>query len=296
MDSEYSVVIATRNRPDFLRTTLESLACQTLRPCMTVLADASNRPSETRQVMESVPGLLYTHLCLEDRSAARQRNAGAKPVSTPFIAFLDDDVRLMPDVMERLVYSFVGPANADTRGVAARINKMEHRVPGFWLWLYYRIQAGYSHPHYGGKLFGPGLNCLPCYLDKDPEKIPSDWLNSTCVMYRTALFRAVQFPEWDGYSFMEDVWLSASIGKGGGLYFLKTACYEHYAARGEHKEDARSLARMRICNQKKIAREILRLQPLTLAWKMLLHRIFVSVLLLLQRGENWKEAWWGLWT
>ena len=296
MQTEYSVVIATRNRTGFLKTTLESLAGQALRPQLVVLADASDDPAETRAAMESVPGLAYSHQCLVNRSAARQRNAGAALVSTGLISFMDDDVKLEPDVMWRLAECFAGAENRDVRGVAARIKGMEHRTPGFFLWLYYRIQAGYSHADYGGRLFGPGLNCLPCYHNEDPEKIPADWLNSTCVMYRTELFNRVKFPDWDGYSFMEDVWLSAKIGKGGGLYFLKSACYEHFSAPGEHKADACSLARMRICNQKRIAREIQGIRPVMLKWKMLMHRMFVSVILLYRRGQNWKEEWRGLWT
>ena len=38
-------------------------------------------------------------------------------------------------------------------GIAARIDGMQHSPPRGLLWWYYRLQAGYAHTTYGGKLF-----------------------------------------------------------------------------------------------------------------------------------------------
>src|SRR5947199_388549 len=72
-------------------------------------------------------------------------------------------------------------------GVAATIEGLHHRVPGTWLHRYYRLQAGYSHEHYGGHFFGPAINILPTDSPTDPELYPSQWLNSGLVAYRTEL-------------------------------------------------------------------------------------------------------------
>jgi hypothetical protein len=166
------------------------------------------------------------------------------------------------------------------------------------IWWYYRIQAGFSHPTYGGKLFGPAINCYPSYTEAgdDADVIDADWLNSGCVFYRTPLFHREMFPNFKGYSFMEDVHLSARIAKTHTLYFHTRAMFQHQNVKSHSKRNVREIARMRIRNQRLVSREVIGLKGFRFTAKMLLHRVFASIAILRRRDDDWFEELTGTWT
>ncbi len=291
----YTAVIATFERPDELAVTLESLRKQSRVPESVIVIDAS-RDERTRQVAEQSGGIPIRFEKATEPSAARQRNQGARLVKTPLVAFIDDDVNIAETTCEKLCETFERDAREEIGGVAARIDGLSHPEPRKLLWLYYRLQAGYSHPTYGGKLFGPAINCLPSYTDADGDLIPSDWLNSTCVFYRTDLFLREMFPEFQGYSFMEDVHVSARVGRTHKLFFHKTARFQHFGAGSAFKRNARALARMRRRHQRTVAREVMGQHGLVFELKFFLSRLFGTVALLRSRPPGWKEELIGAWT
>jgi GT2 family glycosyltransferase len=291
----YSVVVATLDRPDLLAGTLQSLENQTQPPAQVIIVDASENEASAKAVEDYRSRLPCRYLHANSRSAALQRNQGAELVNTPLIAFTDDDVILRPDTMEQLAAVFADDEEQQVGGVAARIEGLEHRPPRGLLWWYYRLQAGYAHPDYGARLFGPAINCLPCY-EAAGKLIAADWLNAGCTLYRTALFQAEQFPDFEGYSHMEDVHLSARIGRRRKLYFHRDAVYQHLDAGSAYKKDVRKLARLRINNQRRVAQEILGLRGLNLTMKLFLHRLFVTCALLKSAPpEKWAHIR-GLWS
>jgi len=292
----YSVVIATFERPSELRTTLVSLAAQARPPAAVFVVDAS--PDERSRVVVAEMGarLPLRYERATRPSAAGQRNSGASRVTTPLVAFLDDDVFVPPETLGKLCAVFERDPAGEIGGVAARIEGMQHPTPRGLLWWYYRVQAGYAHPTYGGKLFGPGINCLPSYTEGDGDLIPSDWLNSTCVLYRAEVFAREKFPQFDGYSFLEDVHVSSRIGRTHRLFFHRTATFEHRDAPSTFKRNARELVRMRLRHQRVVARDILRIPEPALTLKLLLHRAFASVWILRGRGPQWRETLIGTWT
>ena len=292
----YSVVIATYERPDDLGPMLESLVAQTWPPARILVVDSS-RDDHSRTVADRFTARLpLEYLRATEPSAARQRNQGAALVETPLVAFIDDDAILPADTCEKLCRVFAEDPSGEIGGVAGRIEGPTRPVPKGPLWWYYRLQAGYVHPTYGGRLFGPAINCYPSYTESPDALIPSDWLSSTCVFYRTELFRREEFPKFDGYSFMEDVHLSARIGKTHRLYFHRDAPFEHRDAPSEWKRNAGALARSRIRNQRMVARDILGFSGPLFELKLLLHRLFVTVYLLRRRGPNtWPELT-GTWS
>jgi len=296
MPLAYSVVIATFERAEELRGTLLSLARQTRPPEQTIVIDAS-RDEKTRDLAgtfgQDLP-LVYERATVA--SAAQQRNQGALLATAPLISFMDDDIVLAPGTCAALCEVFDRDEKGEVGGVAARITGMRHTVPKGLLWWYYRLQAGYADRTYGGQLFGPAINCLPSYSEESGDLIPAHWLNSTCVLYRRALFLSEKFPEFAGYSFMEDVHLSARIGKTHKLYFHASASCEHHDAPSTWKRDAKAMARMRIQNQRLVAREILQFSGPLFELKLLLHRLFATVSILRRREKNWWPTLVGTWT
>ena len=292
----YSVVIATFERPKDLARMLTSLVAQTRQPERVVVIDSS-QDEQTRYVVaqrERDLPLLYERA--HERSAAMQRNQGAVHVITPLIAFIDDDTVLPAKLAQQMCEPFDADPGEKIGGVAARLKERPRPIPRGLLWWYYRLQAGYEHPTYGGLLFGPAINCYPSYTESSwGELIPAHWLSSTCVFYRTELFQQEKFPTFSGYSFMEDVHLSARIGRTHALYFHRNAFFEHRDAPSTWKRDHRQLARSRLRNQRLVARDVIGLRGWPLEWKLVLHRIFVTIYLLRRRGFGWGQELFGTW-
>ncbi len=290
----YSLVIATYERAEELRTTLASIAAQTRPPAAVVVVDSSTDDRTLAVVQAARLPVRYERA--KKPSAAVQRNQGAALVTTPLVAFVDDDVFVPPDSFEKICAAFEADTGGQIGGIAARIEGMQHRIPSGLLRAYYRLQAGYRHPTYGGKLFGAAINCLPTYTEATGDLIPADWLNSTCVFYRTPVYAREKFPEFDGYSFLEDVHLSARVGRTHQLYFHRTATFEHRDAPSTFKRNTRELARMRVRHQRLVAHDILGLREPMLTLKLLLHRLFASISILRQRGPTWSQELLGTWT
>jgi GT2 family glycosyltransferase len=291
----YSVVIATRNRLDYLRQTVESLLEQSRHAVKIVVVDASQDGHTALWVASRgarTDALIYRRSPIA--SAACQRNLGADEVDTDLIAFVDDDVELPVDLMAKLIAPFEGPDGESVGGVAGRISGLGHRRPSLFLYGIYRLMAGYADPHYGARLFGAALNTLPCY-EEQKGLVPSEWLNSTCVIYRNELFQNERFPEFDGYSYLEDVHLSARIAKTHRLYFHSDAIYAHHSAGSSFKQDKAELAAMAMRNRRIVAWEIMGLGKWTIAWKQLLHRLLNTAVLMKMRSEGWRQELEGTW-
>lgn len=295
----YSLVIPAYELAEELDRTLTGVAAQTRPPAAVVIIDASSH-ERCRAVAESWRARLpVRYERATAASAALQRNQGAQlldPAASPVVGFMDDDITLYPDTCAQVCAVFDADSRRETGGVAVRIDEIRRPEPGVFSRWYYRVQAGYADRTYGGRLFGPAINCLPCYTEAEGDLIPSEWLNSGCVFYRTELFLRELFPRFDGYSFMEDVHLSARIARSHRLYFHKSARCQHRDGAVSRPRDVTAIARMRIRNQRLVAREVLGLSGPVFEAKLLLHRLFASVSVLRQRGPGWKQELLGTWT
>lgn len=291
----YSVVIPTIGRPEMLTRTLASLAAQTSKPREVIVIDASGN-SEIGEVCKGwAPSLPVRCYLSTARSAARQRNEGAALATSELILFSDDDMEYRSDAMERLCSVWLRDDGGDIGGVAAKIEGFEHRKPKGLLWLYYRLQAGYYHEDYGGHLFGPAINCIPTYGAGSEDLIPAMWLNSGCVMYSRRDFSKEKFPEFEGYSFMEDVHLSARIAKTSKLFFHRSAVVTHLEGRGGAEDISLARMQMRARNQKLVALEVMNLHPMVFFFKYLLHKLFLTVALMRRPNRRCMQCILGLW-
>jgi GT2 family glycosyltransferase len=290
----YGLVIATLDRPDRLRDTLRSVAGQTVLPEKVVVVDASAGDESERVVVEFLKELPLAYEKAEVASAAGQRNQGSRLIASEWLGFIDDDVVLEADVFDKLC--LVWEKDPAAGGVAARMRGFGHKRPRGLLWWYYRMQAGYAHPTYGGKLFGAAVNCLPCYEEDVTQNdvIEGQWLPAGVVLFRRRVFPG--FPSFEGYSFMEDVHASARVAREATLYFHASAWYDHYPLESEGKRDKVKLARMRLRNRRLVAREVMGKGFWETEAKMLLLRLFDSAHLLRSRPEQWGRELWGTWT
>lgn len=231
------VVIATRNRPGPLRDCLCSLNRQTLLPHDVIVVDSSD-VMETRRAVDDLRSsvafrLHYIHT--EIRSAARQRNLGAKLVESDLVFFLDDDVVLEPDFIREIIRVFENDTEGLIGGVSGTITNCVYSPLRPLNRLLFALCTGEWRDSYAGRLVGPAVNFLPADTPDTVQEV--DWLPSGCVCYRKDVFARHGFSnDFEGYSFAEDVHLSSRVAKTHKLLNTTRArLYHHDLGASTHK-------------------------------------------------------------
>ena len=116
--SHVDVLIPTCDRPHALAVTLTSLTAQSYRPLRIVVSDQSGRPDELARCGElqavlrllpvrGIPVRVLRHV--PRRGMAEQRQFLLDQADAPAVLFLDDDVILEPDLVERLERALCDP-------------------------------------------------------------------------------------------------------------------------------------------------------------------------------------------
>lgn len=296
---DVTIVIATMDRAEELRITLEGWRGGTLLPAEVRVVDASDGDETRALCAQDWSPLRVTYLRSALKSAAQQRNLGAAGCATALILFCDDDIEQPPETLARLVQVFVQDEGGQVGGVAGAQVGLRHKTPRRLLRWYYWALAGYDDPTYAGRFFGPAVNITYTDRPEDPELFPSQWLDSCLVLYRAAIFERERFPPFRGYSFQEDVHLSARIGRTHQLYFHRGVRYVHKSAGGTHKADHRRSGAAQLANRWYNATELLQLRGFERAWKFGLSQIMGSVWLIRSRPAGWRErmagGWGALW-
>jgi GT2 family glycosyltransferase len=223
-----SLIVATKDRPDDLRTLLESLRRQTIAPVEIVVVDASREPVEP--VIAEFSELTTRYLRHWPPSAAAQRNAGIRacaPTAT-LIGFADDDTTFEPQAFANML-SFWNKAAPDVLGAAFNIRNypcrgnefLKHSALAKWLGLYS------ARP---GSVSPSGWQTVIGEID---ETQYVDWLPSTAVIFRREAFRQNLFDDaFDSYSYLEDLDLSYTISRIGRLAVVAEAGFSHFPSTG----------------------------------------------------------------
>lgn len=103
----FSLVVATKNRPEQLKRFLDSLSNQTFKDFEVVLVDQSI-DSLSALIEEMVSKFEFTVVYLRDtgKGLSRARNIGLEKASGKILAFPDDDCWYPPDLLERVFKIF----------------------------------------------------------------------------------------------------------------------------------------------------------------------------------------------
>jgi GT2 family glycosyltransferase len=271
-----AVVIPTRDRTAALRRTLESLAEQSSQPAQLSIVDASTDGS-TRLLCEeeSIPKLrsAVSWCRAELAGAASQRNQGVRAASESAVGFMDDDILLEPDCLARLWRAL----NSDDRigGVSAMITNQRYQSPGRISRFVFRLMDGRAESSYAGRVLGPAVNLLPEDREGLPEVVPVEWLNTTCALYRREALPDPPFPEhFQGYSLMEDVTLSLTVGRHWKLANARTARIYHDSQPGSHKVDPKLVAEMQLINRHYVMTRVLGRRRLSDYFKLFVFELF----------------------
>jgi GT2 family glycosyltransferase len=106
MNVDVAIVIATYNRPDFVRACLEHLGRQTVAPRRVVVVDASP-DLRTREVVRAFPKVEYRRNEKGRGSTATSRALGLEGLDEDIVAFVDDDAFPEPTWLEQLIQPYV---------------------------------------------------------------------------------------------------------------------------------------------------------------------------------------------
>jgi GT2 family glycosyltransferase len=107
-DLRVVVVVATYRRPDHVRTCLEHLGAQTVKPARTIVVDAS--PDDlTRLVVADFDGVEYRRNDHGAGTLATSRAIGIEGVDADVVAFIDDDAYAFPEWLAELLQPYDDP-------------------------------------------------------------------------------------------------------------------------------------------------------------------------------------------
>jgi GT2 family glycosyltransferase len=100
-----AVLIATYNRPDYLRRCLDHLDRQTIAPDQIIVVDSS-LDERSAEVVREHGVIVYLRNPLGRGHTATSRQMGVAAASTDIIAFIDDDAFAEPDWLEKLILPY----------------------------------------------------------------------------------------------------------------------------------------------------------------------------------------------
>jgi len=93
-----SVVIPTKNRPEFLARAAASVAAQTYRPLELIIVDDGSRSPVSADIVGPLDGVELKILRnAQSKGVSSARNMGARAAQGRFVAFLDDDDQWLAD-------------------------------------------------------------------------------------------------------------------------------------------------------------------------------------------------------
>src|ERR671914_1495885 len=122
--ADTAFIIATRNRPDELLVTIESLVRQTVLPAELCIVDSSDETpvrAKIEELCEEV-GLSLDYHHPAPRGLTVQRNIGIDRTDGDPVFFIDDDVWLAPDCHQQVLaeYERWGPELGGVRATPVR--------------------------------------------------------------------------------------------------------------------------------------------------------------------------------
>lgn len=196
----HDVIICTRNRPDDLRTALDSIAKQRLRPASVIIVDASDDTNSAAEVERwaaaiSSQSTLVTYVHAEPGLPA-QRNVGASLSQAEIVHFIDDDVVLEPEYLSAIAAAFADDTDGRVVGVGGLVTNQPSRRPRLW----WRLACLDSNRE--GVILYSGANIV---VTNAQTRTPVQWLSGCSMSFRRDVVAQLGFDEsLPGYGLMED--------------------------------------------------------------------------------------------
>lgn len=224
MKSRVTAVIPTRNRPRDLGKAVVSVRAQLRPPDEFIIVDQSPG-SESRDLVSSLMEdetriqLVYIH---DPRitGLVDAKRVAAERASGKIVCFLEDDVILEPEYLERIEQGFA--EHPDMLGCCGIITNPPRQMPGYELVFHLFHRGIYRDIRVG--IYGRGNK------GADQGLIQSDVLSGGLSAWRREVFAAVPFDVTNGFFMLEDMDFSTRVVQcfGHRLYINPAARLEHH--------------------------------------------------------------------
>lgn len=175
---DVAFIIPTKDRPEKIRNLLNSLARQTVSCGRVIIVDGGQ---SIKNVVMEFGTLPVEHYECNPPGQIRQRNMGISLLDerTLLVGFLDDDIVLEPDALEKMI-DFWNQADAMTAGVG--FNNTSINIPGHSS-LFSRLLM---HRNIPGRVLKSGLNTSFENIGSD---IMTQWLGGGYTMWRHEILK-----------------------------------------------------------------------------------------------------------
>jgi len=215
---DMALIIPTKDRPERVKTLLDSMAQQTV-PCGRVIIVDGGR-SVKDIVMSFSDRLPVEYWECHPPGQIRQKNKGVSLLDgrTSLVGFLDDDIVLEPKALERMI-TFWNECEPDTAGVSFNIvNSPSYR----YSWV--KALMGMSSPKQG-RVLRSGYNVATTPVD---SHLKTQWLCGGATVWRREILKRFTGREiYSRWAICEDVMFSYPIGKAHPLYVCADAKVRH---------------------------------------------------------------------
>jgi GT2 family glycosyltransferase len=246
---DVSVVVATMSRPSDLALTVTSLVAGTALPREVVVVDASaddGTEIAAGQFAATFRGVDFLYRRVAP-GLPGQRNAGLAAVSGEIVLFLDDDVTLEPEFLEKLLAAFDDPAVAGATGVITN----QFLPPAYaraFQWLFRQVRyAPRSYLQRSG---------LPTFLYQPEARADVEILTGCNMAFRREVLGGFD----ERINYFDDDDISLMVGRSRRLVQVPSARLEHRLATSARPAPIHKVRR-RVWEQRLLHRRHLRQTP-----------------------------------
>jgi glycosyltransferase involved in cell wall biosynthesis len=215
-----ALLVPTRNRRSDLPRLLDSLRKQTRQPDYILLIDGGEDIIE--DFVTTYTDLPIHYLRVYPPGLTKQRNAGLEkvPGDMTLVGFLDDDLELFPDALEKMI-TFWDQAGATVGGASFNIVNNDSTKQSAIRRLFLL-----SSPK-GGAVLPSGFNNILFPVERDTE---TEWLCGGATVWRASIFKNHRFQEYYvGYGHFDDLDFCFSLAKRWTLMVLRDAKVYHHS-------------------------------------------------------------------
>jgi len=226
-----SVVIPTKDRPNELKECIEALLKQTRPIDELVIVDGSTSEEISDEIKKFISGIRIPCIYIREREGglARARNIGARYAQGDIVVYVDDDVILGNDWVEKAVKTFkkynkVGGLGGEVLAPVEKKALLFSKVSKIWSYLFLRDSIK------------KGSVTIAGHLTTHPNKLSFvEWLGTSAVAYKKDVLKEFKFDERlelaAPYAYYDDFDFSYRVGRKYKLLFNPELKAVHRASR-----------------------------------------------------------------
>ena len=215
-------IVCTKDRPEDLKNLFVSFEKQTRKPDQIIIVDGSDTP--IKHVLDAFPTIHFDYVTVRPPGLAKQRNVGIKNLrpEMQWIGFMDDDLVLEPDCIEKLEEFIL--KKPEVKGIGLVIDNQPVSNPSMAFHLYHSIFMTDKEP--GGIITKAAMASA---IRPVKEDLRVDWLYGGATFWNTQVFKEFKFDEWfSGVGYLEDVDFSYGVSRKYPLMLASSARCNHY--------------------------------------------------------------------